>query len=163
MQNPRGTGALPGILGLGQSTAVNIYNAFFLFSFLTPILFALAADLWLGRFKTLMVGLGQVTSLRREALMLTPSPFPSLYFAGCFVLTTTSLPSALDRGAGVGGLAASLVLIGLGAGAVKATFFALLGDQYIQRKPQLEEREDGRKVIVDGPMTLTLMYNAYYW
>jgi len=61
MQNPRGTGALPGILGLGQSTAVNIYNAFFLFSFLTPILFALVADLWLGRFKTLMVGLGQVT------------------------------------------------------------------------------------------------------
>lgn len=77
MQNPRGTGALPGILGLGQSTAVNIYNAFFLFSFLTPILFALAADLWLGRFKTLMVGLGQVTSLRREALMLTPSPPPA--------------------------------------------------------------------------------------
>jgi POT family proton-dependent oligopeptide transporter len=60
MQNPRGNGALPGILGLGQSTAVNIYNAFFLFSFLTPILFALVADLWLGRFKTLMVGLGQV-------------------------------------------------------------------------------------------------------
>lgn len=86
-----------------------------------------------------------------------------MYFAGCIVLTTTSLPSALDRGAGVGGLAASLVLIGLGAGAVKATFFALLGDQYVQGKPQLEEREDGRKVIVDGPMTLTLMYNAYYW
>lgn len=86
-----------------------------------------------------------------------------MYFAGCIVLTTTSLPSALDRGAGVGGLAASLVLIGLGAGAVKATFFALLGDQYVQRKPQLEQREDGKKVIVDGPMTLTFMYNAYYW
>ena len=108
MQNPRGTGALPGILGLGQSTAVNIYNAFFLFSFFTPILFALVADLWLGRFKTLMVGL-------------------SLYLAGGVILTTTSLPSAIDQGAGVGGFAASLILIGLGAGSVKATFFALLG------------------------------------
>jgi proton-dependent oligopeptide transporter, POT family len=144
MQNPRGNGALPGILGLGQSTAVNIYNAFFLFSFLTPTLFALVADLWLGRFKTLMWGLG-------------------LYLAGCVILTTTSLPSAIDRGAGVGGLAASLILIGLGAGAVKATFFALLGDQYVQRKPQLEERKDRKRVIIDGSMTLTLMYNAYYW
>lgn len=144
MQNPRGSGVLPGILGLGQSTAVNIYNAFFLFSFLTPILFALVADLWLGRFKILMVGLG-------------------LYLTGCVILTITALPSAIDRGAGVGGLAASLILIGLGAGAVKATFFALLGDQYVQRKPQLEERKNGKKVIVDGPMTLTLMYNAYYW
>ncbi|KAK4448499.1 POT family-domain-containing protein [Podospora aff. communis PSN243] len=144
MQNPRGNGALPGILGLGQSTAVNVYNAFFLFSFLTPTLFALVADLWLGRFKTLMWGLG-------------------LYLVGCVILTTTSLPSAIDSGAGVGGLAASLILIGLGAGAVKATFFALLGDQYVQRKPQLEERKDGKRVIVDGSMTLTLMYNAYYW
>lgn len=57
MQNPRGEGALPGILDLGQSTAVNISNAFFLFTFLTPVLFALVADLWLGRFRTLMVGL----------------------------------------------------------------------------------------------------------
>jgi proton-dependent oligopeptide transporter, POT family len=57
MQNPRGDPARPGILGLGQSTAVNIYNAFFLFSFLTPMLFALLSDMWLGRFKTLMLGL----------------------------------------------------------------------------------------------------------
>lgn len=58
MQNPRGGEGLPGILGLGQSTAVNISNAFFVFSCLTPTLFALVADLWLGRFKTLMVGFG---------------------------------------------------------------------------------------------------------
>jgi POT family proton-dependent oligopeptide transporter len=57
MQNPRGNIGVPGALGLGQSTAVNIYNAFFLFSFLTPMIFALLADIWLGRFKTLLVGL----------------------------------------------------------------------------------------------------------
>ena len=56
MQNPGDNVAVPGALGLGQSTAVNIYNAFFLFSFLTPLLFALISDIWLGRFKTLMIG-----------------------------------------------------------------------------------------------------------
>ena len=57
MQNPRGNHAVPGALGLGQATAVNIYNAFFLFSFLTPVPFALVSDIWLGRYKTLMIGL----------------------------------------------------------------------------------------------------------
>jgi POT family proton-dependent oligopeptide transporter len=57
MQNPRRQGSVPGALGLGQSTATNVYNAFFLFSFLTPMLFALVSDVWLGRYKTLMIGL----------------------------------------------------------------------------------------------------------
>ena len=57
MQNPRGKLPVPGALALGQATAVNIYNAFFVFSFLTPLLFGLVSDLWLGRYKTLMVGL----------------------------------------------------------------------------------------------------------
>lgn len=57
LQNPRQRGAVPGALGLGQSTATNISNAFFLFSFLTPMFFALMSDIWLGRYKTLMIGL----------------------------------------------------------------------------------------------------------
>lgn len=57
LQNPRSHGAVPGALGLGQSTATNISNAFFLFSFLTPMGFAVLADVWLGRFWTLVGGL----------------------------------------------------------------------------------------------------------
>lgn len=57
LQNPRQHGSVPGALGLGQSTATNISNAFFLFSFLTPMGFAVMSDVWLGRFKTLVVGL----------------------------------------------------------------------------------------------------------
>jgi len=105
-----------------------------------------------------------------------------LYLFGCVVLLTTSLPVALDHGAGVGGLAAAFILVGLGVGSVKATFFPILGnqnfivtplkgqeadvakgDQYIQRKPQLLVRKDGQRVIVDGPKTLQFIYNAYYW
>jgi len=57
MQYPQGKTPVPGALGLGQATAVNIYNAFFLFSFITPMLFGLISDVWLGRYKTLMLGL----------------------------------------------------------------------------------------------------------
>ena len=42
-------------------------------------------------------------------------------------MVTTSIPEALNRGAGIGGLATCLVLVGLGVGSVKATFFPLLG------------------------------------
>ncbi|KAL8996292.1 MAG: hypothetical protein Q9169_004178 [Polycauliona sp. 2 TL-2023] len=56
MQNPRGA-AIPGALGLGQSMATNIFNAFFLFSFLSPMAFALLSDLYIGRYKSLIAGL----------------------------------------------------------------------------------------------------------
>lgn len=56
MQNARFHG-IPGALGLGQSTATNIFNAFFLFSFLTPMAFALLSDMYIGRYRSLIVGL----------------------------------------------------------------------------------------------------------
>lgn len=56
MQNPRGH-AVAGALGLGQSTAANISNAFFMFSYLTPMPFAILADVKLGRHKTILLGL----------------------------------------------------------------------------------------------------------
>lgn len=55
MQNERNSHAVPGALGLGQSTATAISNSFFVFSFVTPMMFAVASDAWLGRYKTLIV------------------------------------------------------------------------------------------------------------
>ncbi|KAI4146593.1 MAG: hypothetical protein L6R39_003405 [Caloplaca ligustica] len=57
MQNARESNGTPGALGLGQSMATNISNAFFLFSFLTPMPFALLSDIYIGRFKSLLAGL----------------------------------------------------------------------------------------------------------
>ncbi|TLD39696.1 putative peptide transporter [Venturia nashicola] len=144
LQNPRQQGSVPGALGLGQSTATNISNAFFLFSFLTPMGFAVVSDVWLGRYKTLMVGL-------------------LVYLLGCLLLTLTSLPIALKHGSGVIGFVWAMILIGLGAGCVKATFFPFLGDQYIQKKAKLVTQKNGKLAIVDATRTVQLIYNIYYW
>lgn len=104
-----------------------------------------------------------------------------MYLVGCLSLLLTSLPVALDHGAGLPGLVLAMVFIGLGAGCIRATYFPFLGtfamvshrrgrysfaftgDQYIQKKPQLLRHENGEVVIVDGTRTLQLLYNLYYW
>jgi POT family proton-dependent oligopeptide transporter len=72
------------------------------------MLFAIFADVWIGRYKTLIIGL-------------------LFYLCGCMVMLVTSLPFALDRHAGLPGLLVSMTFIALGAGAVKSTYFPLLG------------------------------------
>ena len=57
MQHERGSSAVPGALGLGQSTATSISNGFFVCSFLTPTLFAILSDMWLGRYSTLILAI----------------------------------------------------------------------------------------------------------
>lgn len=57
IQNNFDSIAVPGALGLGQSAATSITNAFYFFSFLAPIPFAIVSDVWLGRYKTLLISL----------------------------------------------------------------------------------------------------------
>ncbi|KAL7628061.1 peptide transporter ptr2 [Parahypoxylon ruwenzoriense] len=139
MQNPRGDYVVAGALDLGQSTATDISNAFLSISFLTPLLFGFISDVWLGRFKTLIIGLG-------------------CYACGCLVLTITSLPQSLENGAGVPGLAIGLVFIALASGSVKATAAPLIADQYDRARPQFLQRKDGTAVIVDSDRTLQFMF-----
>ena len=47
----------PGALGFGQSRATVIYNAFYFLSYLTPMPMAIFADTWIGRYRTLLLGL----------------------------------------------------------------------------------------------------------
>lgn len=57
IQHGQDSTAVPGSLGLGQATATNISSAFYFFTFLTPILFAIVSDAWLGRYKTLCISI----------------------------------------------------------------------------------------------------------
>ncbi|PSN66240.1 MFS general substrate transporter [Corynespora cassiicola Philippines] len=143
MQNPRGLHPLPGALNLGQATATNISNAFFLVSFLTPMIFAVMSDTKFGRYKTLMAGL-------------------ACYLVGCIVLVGTSTDRGLNANAGVPGLSICMVFIAAGAGCVKAVYVPFLGDQLKTGKERTERRK-GKLVIVSRERTLQFAYNAYYW
>lgn len=99
MQNPRGVVAegarIPGALGLGQSSATALSYFFQFWCYVTPIIGAIVADAWMGRYHAIML-------------------FASIYLSGLIIIFTTSLPASLDSGAGFGGLVAAMVVLGLG-------------------------------------------------
>lgn len=99
MQNPRGVvkdGArIPGALGLGQSSATALSYFFQFWCYVTPIIGAIVADAWLGRYHAIML-------------------FATIYLSGLVIIFTTSLPTSLDHGAGLGGLVVSMIVLGLG-------------------------------------------------
>jgi POT family proton-dependent oligopeptide transporter len=55
----RKTGA-PGALDLGQAMATRIYCAFYVFYYITPLMFAIISDTRLGRFNTLCISIMSV-------------------------------------------------------------------------------------------------------
>ncbi|EMD85234.1 hypothetical protein COCC4DRAFT_76455 [Bipolaris maydis ATCC 48331] len=144
MQHPRGNPSVPGALGLGQSTSSMISNVFFVFQFLTPLMFGIISDTWLGRYKTLLLGL-------------------CLSLCGNLVMCTTSIPVALENGAGLPGLICAMFLIAFGVGATKATISPLIGDQLPQGQPQVVRRKDGKLAIIDSSRTLQFLFNGFYW
>ncbi|KAI0417869.1 POT family-domain-containing protein [Xylaria grammica] len=144
VQNPSNSAAVPGALGLGQVTATTISNAFAFLTFLSPVPFAILADVWLGRFKTLCISF-------------------SLGSIGCLVIFVTSFPFVMKESVKIFGLALGMIFLGLGTGGVKATVSPFIGDQYIDTPPQLVIRRNGERVIADRNMTLQYIYNVLYW
>ncbi|KAF6814869.1 oligopeptide transporter [Colletotrichum plurivorum] len=144
IQNERGGSAVPGALGLGQQTATNLSNMFLLLQFVSPIPFAILSDMKFGRQKTLMISLG-------------------IYQCGSLILLITSLPVALNRGAGLPGLIAAMILIAIGVAGVKATLPPFLVDQY-DRSDQLVIKIKGQKAIVaDRGLTIQFITNMFFW
>lgn len=82
-----------GALGKGQSTATALQNFFTFFCYFTPMLGALVADQYIGRYYTILI-------------------FSFVYMAGWLILTTTASPAGLASGAGFPGYVVSLIVIG---------------------------------------------------
>ncbi|KAH8201467.1 hypothetical protein TruAng_004391 [Truncatella angustata] len=105
MQNPYGSGLRPGALGLGQANASSIWYGFNLYMFVTPLVGGVIADSWLGRYRTICWGV-------------------AFQLAGLLIIFLTSLPYSLEHGAGLGGLIATLVLLGTASGGIKSNVSA---------------------------------------
>lgn len=138
------TGQAPGALSLGQAMATRIYCAFYLFYYATPILVAVIADSYLGRYATLVVSV-------------------MLYCLGCTILTVSSSTSNVEKGWGVPGLAASMLLIGLGGGGFRAITVPFIADQQTRTESRVVTLKTGELVVTDYQVTLQYIYNLYYW
>ncbi|KAL3419546.1 POT family protein [Phlyctema vagabunda] len=144
IQNPFHDSLRPGALGLGQATATAIGYFFQFWCYLTPILGAVAADSWLGRFKTILFG----------AMIAT---------VGIAILFVTSLPISLEHNAGLPGLIISLLIVGLGTGGIKSNVGPLIAEQYSDSKPTIKTLKTGERVILDPDVTIQTIFSRYYW
>ncbi|KAF2402432.1 peptide transporter PTR2-A [Trichodelitschia bisporula] len=133
----------PGAIGLDQSGATALTNFFQFWCYVTPILGAVVADQFLGKYKTIAL-------------------FSIFYIVGLIVLFITSLPFAIDKGISLPGLVCAMFLIGLGTGGIKSNVSPLIAEQYTETKPRVRILPTGEKVIVDPTLTIQRIYMIFY-
>ncbi|KAI5805465.1 POT family-domain-containing protein [Peziza echinospora] len=142
------TNGQPGAIGLGQQGATGLTNFFHFWVYLSPIIGAIIADGYLGRYKTIYIGC-------------------FLYMAGALMLTLTALPVSIERGHSLGGLIPSLIIIGAGTGLIKSNISPMVSEQYRKTRRFIREvrNKDGsvERVIVDPVVTIQRIFNWFYW
>jgi len=134
-----------GALGMGHQGATGLSTFFQFWCYVTPILGAVIADQYLGKYNTIVI-------------------FCGVYIVGLLVLTLTSLPVALDHGAGLGGFIVAVIVIGLGTGGIKSNVAPLIADQYKRRQMVIgTDDKTGEKVIIDPAITIQRIYMVFYF
>ena len=129
-----------GALGMGHQGATGLSTFFQFWCYVTPILGAVIADQYLGKYNTIVI-------------------FCCVYIVGLLVLTLTSLPAALDHGAGLGGFIVAVIIIGLGTGGIKSNVAPLIADQYKRRQMVIgKDDKTGERVIIDPAITIQRIY-----
>ncbi|KPM39831.1 Peptide transporter PTR2 [Neonectria ditissima] len=131
-------------LGMGHQAATGLNLFFQWFCYVTPILGAIIADQYLGKYKTILV-------------------FCGFYWVGLVILWTTSLPTAMAHGAGMPGYIIAIIVIGLGTGGIKSNIAPLIADQYQRRRMAIKTEKSGERVIIDPAITYQRIYMIFYW
>ncbi|KAF4850428.1 Peptide transporter PTR2 [Colletotrichum siamense] len=131
-------------LGMGHQAATGLNLFFQWFCYVTPILGAIIADQYLGKYKTILV-------------------FCAFYWVGLVILWTTSLPVAMANGAGKPGYIVAIIVIGLGTGGIKSNIAPLIADQYQRRVMAVKTEKTGERVIIDPAVTYQRIYMIFYW
>ncbi|KAJ4287354.1 peptide transporter ptr2 [Kalmusia sp. IMI 367209] len=135
----------PGALGMGHQGATGLSTFFQFWCYVTPIFGAIIADQYLGKYNTILI-------------------FCFVYISGLLVLVCTSIPSALQHGAGTGGFIAAIIIIGLGTGGIKSNVAPLIADQYKRRQMKVTtDKKTGERVIIDPAITISRIYMIFYF
>ncbi|RXW20960.1 hypothetical protein EST38_g4894 [Candolleomyces aberdarensis] len=136
-------GGVAGALGRGQqaSFALRTFNSFFVY--VTPILGGIIADTLWGRYKTIMV-------------------FSLVCLAGHIILVGSATPSSIANGPlSLGLLVVSILVIGVGAGCIKANVSPMIAEQYTG-KLRKKTLASGETVIVSPDITIQSLYLWFY-
>ncbi|EFR05005.1 peptide transporter PTR2-A [Nannizzia gypsea CBS 118893] len=134
---------VPGAIGLGQSAATGLSSFFQFWCYITPIIGAIIADQYMGKYNTIVI-------------------FALIYISGLIVLFCTALPIAIEHGASLAGLVVAMIIIGLGTGGIKANISPLIAEQVTATKPEVKTLKTGERVIVDPSRTVERVYMIFY-
>jgi POT family proton-dependent oligopeptide transporter len=129
---------------MGHQAATGLNLFFQWFSYVTPILGAIIADQYIGKYKTILI-------------------FCAFYWVGLMLLWTTSLPEAIAAGAGKPGYIISIIIIGLGTGGIKSNIAPLIADQYQRHRMAIKTEKSGERTIIDPAITYQRIYMVFYW
>ncbi|ORZ25192.1 POT family-domain-containing protein [Absidia repens] len=134
----------PGALGQGQQTATALTTFFQFWCYITPIIGAIIADSYWGKYKTIL-------------------NFSIIYFIGLLILTLSSIPPAIESGAAFPGFVVSIIVIGFGTGGIKSNVSPLVAEQYRSKNPFIKTLKNGERVIVTPQATYQKLFNMFYW
>ncbi|KAI0076383.1 peptide transporter PTR2B [Panus rudis PR-1116 ss-1] len=132
-----------GALGQGvqKSFAIRTFNTFWVY--VTPFIGGILADTLWGRYKTIMV-------------------FSFVCIAGHIILVGSSTPPALQHTeTAVALLIVSILIMGLGAGSIKANVSTMIAEQYTG-KLRKETLPSGEVVIRSPAVTIETIYLWFY-
>jgi POT family proton-dependent oligopeptide transporter len=129
----------PGALGKGQAAATALGNFFKFWAYASTVIGAVVADQYLGKFKAILCAC-------------------AVYIVGLVVLVATSTHDALLHDAGLGGLVAAMITIGLGTGGIKANVTPMCAEQYQNSQPVLKTLKSGERVVVDPELTVQRLF-----
>lgn len=143
IQRPRDGSQGRGALGMDHQGATGLTTFFQFWCYVTPIIGAIIADQYLGKYKTIVV-------------------FCMVYMVGLLVLVCTSIPTALEHGSGLGGFIVAILIIGLGTGGIKSNVAPLIADQYKRKKMAISTTNKGERVVIDPSLTIQRIYMIFY-
>ncbi|KAF9476780.1 peptide transporter PTR2B [Pholiota conissans] len=132
-----------GALGKGQqiSFALRTFNSFWVYC--TPWIGGILADTILGRYNTILI-------------------FSVVCLAGHIVLVGSATPPSIAHpDAALGLLGLSIVIIGIGAGAIKANVSPMIAEQYTG-KLRKKTLPSGEVVVVSPSVTIQSIYLWFY-
>ncbi|WVW83498.1 hypothetical protein I302_105519 [Kwoniella bestiolae CBS 10118] len=140
---PSGTQQSAGALGMGLQTATALTVMFQFLVFCTPLLGGYLADVKLGRYRGLWVGI-------------------IVGFASHMLLVIASIPSVITGGHAIVPFIIGVIGLAIGSGFIKPSVAPLIADQSTVKRQTVKLLASGERVIEDPGVTVERMLLLYY-